>query len=132
MKLYESRPRIVVVENDQDTLFLIETGLKKNGYIVESFNAGSEIVEFKHEIPQLFILDHGLPTIDGIAISKFLRVQESTRHIPIIMISGLDVQQRAKLAGIDHFIRKPFQINELLSAIEDCLHRVQSLDDRSS
>jgi len=115
--------RILIVENDEDTLFLIANALKNAGYNVESSTAGAGIVEFKHSVPDLFILDQGLPTIDGIAISKFLRLQKATRNIPIVMISGLEMTDRAKQAGIDYFVRKPFQITELLSAVRQCLAR---------
>ena len=74
-------------------------------------------MEFKHKWPDLFILDKELPTLDGLAISKFLRLQESTKTIPIIMISAHHVGNRAKRIGIDEFIKKPFQLNHLLEVI---------------
>jgi DNA-binding response OmpR family regulator len=114
----EARQRILVVENDQDTLFLIETALSNAGYFVETCIAGSGIVEFQYTVPDLFILDKELPTIDGIAVCKFLRLQAATRAVPIIMISGYQVKNKAKQAGIDEFVKKPFHLNYLLRLVK--------------
>jgi CheY-like chemotaxis protein len=113
-----AKQRILVVENDQDTLFLIERALSEAGYDVETCNAGSDIIELRHTVPDLFILDKELPTIDGIAVSKFLRLQPTTKTTPIILISGHEAKNKAKRAGIDEFIRKPFRLNYLLELVE--------------
>jgi CheY-like chemotaxis protein len=116
--MQDPKQRILVVENDQDTRFLLERALSEAGYVVETCNAGSGLVEFRHAVPDLFILDRELPTIDGIAVTKFLRLQEDTRSVPIFMISGRQIKNKAKRAGIDEFISKPFQLNYLLQLVE--------------
>lgn len=113
----QTKKRILIVENDEDTLFLMQRLLGDAGYEVEASAAGGGLVEFKHEVPDLYILDQGLPTVDGIALSKFLRLQDSSKDIPIIMISGYPVEGRAKLAGIDEFVKKPFTKEEVLDAV---------------
>ncbi|MGC1243691.1 MAG: response regulator [Chryseosolibacter sp.] len=115
-----NRKRILIVEDDDDMLFLLEQALTGAGYVVESCKAGTGIVESKHTWPDLFILDKNLPTIDGLALSKFLRLQEHTRHVPIVMISAYPLKHRADKAGIDHFIQKPFDLNHLLDVIAQC------------
>jgi CheY-like chemotaxis protein len=109
--------RILIVENDEDTLFLIANALKKEGYLVETCVAGSGIIESKHILPDLFILDKELPTVDGIAVSKFLRLHKPTKAIPIIMISGHQLKNTAKQAGIDAFILKPFELSYLIQIV---------------
>lgn len=116
--MQEAKQRILVVENDQDTLFLLERALSEAGYAVETCEAGSGLVDFQHRIPDLFILDKELPTIDGIAVTKFLRLQEKTKAVPIFMISGHQVKNKAKRAGINEFISKPFQLHYLLQLVE--------------
>lgn len=115
--MYRSAPRILIVEDDEDMLLLLHTVLTQAGYIVETAKAGSGIVDFSHTLPDLFILDNGLPTIDGIAVSKFLRIQEETKHIPIVMISGFPLEEKAKRAGVDAFIQKPFKVESLLKIV---------------
>ncbi|HYF68786.1 MAG TPA: response regulator [Ohtaekwangia sp.] len=114
--------RILIIENDEDTLFLLGHALRKSGYTVETCTAGSGLVEFKHKLPDLFILDKDLPTIDGLAITKFLRLQEATRSTPIIMISAHQIRQKAKRTGINELVIKPFQVNHLLKIIKKYTH----------
>ncbi|HYF71138.1 MAG TPA: response regulator [Ohtaekwangia sp.] len=114
----EANQRILIIENDEDTLFLLGHALRKSGYTVETCTAGSGLVEFKHKLPDLFILDKDLPTIDGLAITKFLRLQEATRTTPIIMISAHRIRQKAKRTGINEFIKKPFEVTHLLKVLK--------------
>ena len=74
MLMNADKRRILIVENDPDLLFILDTVFNNAGYVVESCSAGFGIVEFKHRWPDLFLLDNDLPTINGCAISKFLRV----------------------------------------------------------
>lgn len=123
--MHEAKYRILIVENDEDTLFLLEDAFTRAGYIVESCTAGSGIVEFKHQVPDLFILDQGLPMIDGVALSKFLRLQESTKDVPIIMISGQPLKRKAIQAGADEFLKKPISMTHLLAVVRKYVHDEQ-------
>jgi two-component system KDP operon response regulator KdpE/two-component system response regulator MprA len=59
-----------------------------------------------------------MPTIDGIALCKYLKLQEATKDIPIIMISSYHkLKRKAKEAGVDDFLEKPFDIKDLLRTI---------------
>lgn len=115
--MYQTAQRVLIVEDDEDMLFLLRAALTKAGYVVETAKVGSGIVDFSHTLPDLFILDKGLPMIDGIAVSKFLRINERTRHIPIVMISGHPLQEKARRAGVDAFIQKPFTVETLLKVV---------------
>lgn len=107
----------MIVENDTDTLFILETALKDAGYKVEKCRNGSEIVEGKQQVPDLYILDKSLPLIDGLAISKYLKIKEATKSIPIIMISAIAIKKKAIQAGVDKFIKKPFDVFNLVAAV---------------
>ena len=102
-------------------LFLLKRALTRSGYDVETCTGGSGLVEFKHSLPDLFILDKDLPTIDGLAITKFLKLQEGSKEIPIIMISAHAVRRKAESAGINKFIKKPFKLQSLLKAVQTCV-----------
>lgn len=112
-----AKKRILIVENDSDMLFILGKVFNKAGYTVEMSTVGSGIVELKHTWPDLFILDNDLPTIDGIAISKFLRIHNATKKIPIIMISSYEIERKAKIAGVDQFVCKPFNLDHLLDVV---------------
>jgi DNA-binding response OmpR family regulator len=111
--------KIVLAEDDPDIRLILNMVLHEAGYEVEPLPAGDTIVEGKHAWPDLFILDKALPVIDGLAISKFLKVKEETKNIPIIMISCYHkLKHKAKQAGVDDFIEKPFNIKQLLSVVD--------------
>jgi len=111
--------KIMLAEDDADIRFILKTVLSEAGYEVEPLSEGSEIVVGRKEWPDLFILDKGLPTIDGLAICKYLKIQKETKDIPIIMISSYHkLKSRAAEVGVDDFIEKPFDLKVLLSAVE--------------
>jgi two-component system phosphate regulon response regulator PhoB len=111
--------RIVIAEDDQDILLILNLILKDAGYKVESLREGSAIVEGKLDVPDLFILDKEMPLIDGLAICKYLKLQQATRNIPIIMISAYHkLKKKAKQVGVNAFIEKPFDIRYLLETID--------------
>ena len=112
------RKKILIAEDDKDILFILDMILKDAGFKVESLAEGNSIVGRKSDWPDLFILDKHMPTIDGIALCKHLKLQEETKDIPIIMISSYHkLKRKAKEAGVDDFLEKPFDIQDLLSTI---------------
>ena len=115
--------KILIAENDPDILYILDVILKNAGYHVQVLNHGSPIVESQVDLPDLFILDKDLPVIDGLAISKYLKLKDETREIPIIMISAYHkLKQKAEDAGVNEFVEKPFDVQTLLSTIEKYLN----------
>jgi DNA-binding response OmpR family regulator len=111
--------KILVAEDDKDILFILDLILKDAGYKVEPLPDGRSIVTGRNEWPDLFILDKDLPAIDGLAICKYLKLNPETKDIPIIMISAFHyLKQKALHAGVDEFIKKPFELKELLDIID--------------
>ena len=113
-----SRKRILIVENDPDMLFILDKALNDAGYDVEPCKAGFEIAKARNMWPHLFIVDKDFPAVDGMALCQVLRIHEKTKHIPIIMISSYQVKNKAKQIGVDEFIRKPFELNQLLQTVD--------------
>lgn len=98
---------------------LLNMALRGAGYEVEQMTSGTSLLEKKVAWPDLVILDKALPNVDGITICKWLRLQEETKGIPIVMIScNHNLKQKAKEAGVNDFIEKPFDLKELLEVIE--------------
>lgn len=110
----------MVIEDDPDMLFMLDSALTKAGYSVIKSRAGVDMVSGEPITPDVYILDKNLPIIDGIAICKFLKLHEETRSIPIVVISGYPVEKKAKQVGVNEFISKPFDLTKLLRAIEKC------------
>jgi CheY-like chemotaxis protein len=65
------------------------------------------------------VLDRQLSGQDGLKVCKFLKSQNTTKHIPVIIVSATPgIGKMAKEAGADDFIEKPFQIKDLLGVVE--------------
>lgn len=111
--------RILLADDDMDIRFILKTVLDEAGYLVEPLSSGKAIVEGHREWPDLFILDKSLPTIDGLAVCKYLKLNEETKNIPIIMMSSYHkLRSKARKVGADAFIGKPFDLKELLDLVK--------------
>src|SRR5688572_13595995 len=111
--------KILVAEHDNDLRFILDRILNDAGHHVESLNEGSSIVNGQVKWPDVFILDQQMPTIDGLALSKYLKINIETKNIPIIMISSYpEVKKKARRLGINEFLEKPFRSKDLLKSVE--------------
>jgi len=117
------KKKILLADDDSDTLLLLNKILVSKGYEVQCLNNAAAIVngEVAHW-PDIFILDKDMKMIDGIAICKFLRLHKIARNIPVIMISGHDCRRRATAAGVDCYLDKPLDLQELLDAVYRFTH----------
>ena len=122
------RPRIAVVEDDDDLAFTLTYNLKKDGrYEVERYAGGLLALEaLLGRPPDLVLLDLNLPDVDGLTICRELRKGEETRKIPIVMLTAR-VEERDKLLGFelgaDDYVTKPFSMKELLARVAAHLRR---------
>jgi len=108
------KKHIVITDDDtsiQDASRLI---LERAGYQITVFSNGGPLRTNAYERPDLFILDMQLQEENGLEICRFLKEQESTKGIPVIMVSAsLNVAQQAASAGADGFLEKPFKMAAL-------------------
>jgi DNA-binding response OmpR family regulator len=116
--------KILIAEDDADILFILDMILNAAGYKVEPLREGISIVNRTSNWPDLFIIDKDMPTIDGLAICKYLKVKEETKDIPIIMMSAYHkLGTKAREIGVADFIEKPFEIQDLLGKIGKYINR---------
>lgn len=120
---------IYLVEDDDNIRKLVCYALEKDGYETKGFSNPSEFWnEICNKIPQLILLDIMLPEEDGLSVLKKLQANNSTKNVPVIMltakgsefdkVTGLDM-------GADDYITKPFGITELISRIHAVLRRYE-------
>lgn len=106
--------KILIVGNDPDFLFLVDRHLKNVGYETDVLNKGLKIINSEIAVPDLFLLDHELETINGLAICKFLKLRKETKHVPVILLSlNHALRNKALHAGASDFLRKPFGLQAL-------------------
>src|SRR5665213_2138154 len=115
--------RILVVDDDIDILTVVQLTLEANGFNVKSISKWQQIYQ-SIEIfnPHLVLLDVSLGTQDGRNICKQLKSDPATKNISIILFSAnTKVHESLKECLADHFISKPFDIDDLVRGINDHL-----------
>lgn len=114
--------KVLVADDDPAIVESITLILEEYGYLVQSTSDGQTLYQLKYDLPDLILLDIWMSGDDGREICTFLKKQENTKHIPIIMISASrDIKKSARDAGADDFLAKPFNIDELIKIIEKCI-----------
>jgi DNA-binding response OmpR family regulator len=118
--------KILVVDDDEDVLETIELILEIGGYDVEPLNDAQLVFERISDFgPDLILLDVVLGKIDGRVICSQIKSHEETRHIPILMMSGLyDLKEVKEMeCAPDDFMSKPFKMDTLLEKIESLVKK---------
>ncbi len=114
--------RILVVDDQDDILQTTALVLRKGGYDVETASKGLDALEaVRRGRPDLILLDIEMPGMDGWETLRLLRLEDSTRDIPVAMFSILfDVNEkiRALQLGAQEYVTKPFSVDDLLGRIE--------------
>lgn len=118
---------ILIVEDEEPLRVLLTYNLEAEGYRVRSSETGDDAETLLDEQrPDLIILDWMLPGMSGIEICRIVRAKETTREIPIIMLTarGQEADRVRGLAtGADDYVTKPFSVPELLARIKSLLRR---------
>ncbi len=116
---------ILIVDDNLDNVNLLDKVLKKSGYQTLKGYNGEEAVELaRQESPNLILLDIMMPIMDGFTACKIIKQDESTRNIPILMLTAKqEISDKVKglEIGADDYITKPFHLQELLARIKSRL-----------
>jgi len=128
----KSRPKVLVVDDEEKNIKLMSLILEKNGYAFETAQNGLEALEkAKTFSPDLILLDIMMPEMDGYEVCKKLKDNPGTKHIPVVMITALK-EREAKLKGLESgasdFLSKPFDSTELIVRTKNLL-RVKEFED---
>lgn len=128
--------RVLIADDDPAICTLIDTVLRKGPYeMIMCNDAESALVAVDRQGPfDIIICDFMLPGISGIDLIERLRSKESTRGVPILMISGhtnYAMDGRAKTAGANLFLNKPFTISQLRAAVSQLLAQSAKRDSYS-
>jgi pilus assembly protein CpaE len=119
--------KILVVDDDLDTLRLVGLMLQRQGYVITAAENGTQALTLaQSEIPNLILLDVMMPGMDGYEVARRLRANPATSNIPIIMFtakSQVDDKVQGFEAGVDDYLTKPTQPRELFAHVKAVLAR---------
>jgi two-component system, cell cycle response regulator DivK len=118
-------PLILVVDDYQDAREMYAEYLQFSGFRVAEARNGNEAVEQAFALkPDLILMDLSLPGMDGWEATRRLKADDSTRHIPIVALTGhalAGASDGAKKAGCDSFVTKPCLPDDLVVEVRRML-----------
>jgi DNA-binding response OmpR family regulator len=116
---------VLVVEDDEEIAQVLQRSLRMEGYDVKIATDGVRALEEAHAyLPDIVVLDLGLPRLDGIDVAK--RLREDGDDVPILILTARDALE-ARVEGLDvgadDYLVKPFERQELLARLRALLRR---------
>jgi signal transduction histidine kinase len=130
-----ARARILIVEDDINLLEGVQTVLELDGYSVVCAENGAsalQVLRSERELPDLIVSDIMMPHMDGIQLLREVRKEPAWVSIPFIFLSARSEKadiRRGKQLGVDDYLVKPFDADDLLIAVESRLNRQKAIDE---
>ena len=120
---------ILVVEDETDVREMVADNFRVGGYAVsEAGSVAEALTVLSHGLPALILLDWMLPDASGIEFLRRLRREESTRELPVIMLTARGEEAdriRGLNVGADDYLAKPFSLRELEARVKAVLRRAK-------
>jgi len=118
----EAKKKVLVIDDENDILLIIKSALHEEGYDVATANNGYDGLALAEDAsPDLIILDIMMPEMDGFEVLQQLKENEKTAQIPVVILTGLSSKDKIREAlnkGIDYYIVKPFEYQDLVSKVK--------------
>ena len=115
------RSRILVVDDNPTNLKLVCDILEFDGYGLEqALDAEEALIKTISTLPDLVLMDIGLPGMDGLELTRLLKADERTKHIPVVALTAFAMKgddQKAFDAGCNGYITKPIDTRQLLEQV---------------
>ncbi|WGS24052.1 MULTISPECIES: response regulator [unclassified Bradyrhizobium] len=119
--------RILYIEDNEDNIYMVSRRLRRKGYdVVVACDGAEGIALAKSQLPDLILMDLGLPVVDGWEVTRRLRAAPETAAIPVVALSAHALpedRERALASGCNDFITKPTNFLHLLDRIEALVKR---------
>jgi DNA-binding NarL/FixJ family response regulator len=121
--------RLLVVDDEPNLLRAVAAALRGEGFEVSTARSGREaMIQIARSVPDLVVSDIRMPVMDGYALARHLRAASHTSLVPIVFLTAKDdASDRIEgfRSGIDAYVTKPFEPDELVAVIKGILERVQ-------
>jgi twitching motility two-component system response regulator PilG len=116
------RRTILAIDDSPTVRKIVSMTLEKQGHRVIAVADGIEALAKLNElVPDLVLLDITMPNLDGYQVCKIIKGKDTTKHVPVVMLSGKDGffdKVRGRLSGATDYITKPFEPATLVEAIK--------------
>lgn len=116
------KKKVLAIDDENDILLIIKSALHEEGYDVVTANNGYDGLALAEDAsPDLIILDVMMPEMDGFEVLQQLKENEKTARIPIVILTGMSSKDKIREAldkGIDYYIVKPFEYQDLVSKVK--------------
>ena len=114
------RETVLIVEDDAAVRRMYRTALGFAGYdVIEAHDGTSALYILEQRTADIVILDLMLPTLSGIAVQQEIAAHASTRHIPVVIVTGSDM--RLDHLKVPCILRKPVSPEQLVATVRTCL-----------
>lgn len=121
--------KILIIDDEPQILLICGTRLKANGYQVVTAISGEQGLEkAREEKPDLVLLDHLMPEMDGMEVLERMKQDPETRGIPVVIFTANVKEVKvgdAQMRGAEDCFFKPFTSQELLSKVKEILDKYQ-------
>ena len=118
-------PKVLVVDDQSDSLTVISMALQERGYRVSTAVNGEDAVVVARLVePQLILMDISMPKLDGIGATRVIRREEKIKDVPVVILTALDDDQfkrEALEAGADGYFTKPIDFTRLHAFLDKLL-----------
>jgi len=122
-----AKKHVLVVEDHEPMLGAIKSILEMRGYTVSTAVNGVDALQLMEEMgPDLLIVDILMPEMDGYTFYEEVRKRPAWRSTPLIFLTSMAERediQRGRALGVNGYITKPFEPNDLLEAVQAGLER---------
>src|SRR5688500_5888385 len=116
-----NEPRILVADDDKDTVLSLTILLREEGYEVRGVQRGAEVLQAIFNFaPDVVLLDIGMPQMTGYDVARTLRERYGSARPALIAVTGRAAEadkQQARAAGFEHHVAKPYEPRALLQLI---------------
>ena len=117
--------RILVVEDTPDNRQILRDLLTSAGYeVIEAINGAEGVAAAIEHLPDLILMDIQLPVLDGYEATRRIKAHAATAKIPIIAVTSYALsgdETKAREAGCDGYVAKPFSPRQLLAKVREFL-----------
>ena len=117
--------RILIVEDQEDLRGVLRTLLTGSGYaMLEAADGETGVARAKSDRPDLILMDIQMPVLDGYEATRRIKADPDLKGTPVIAVSSFAMkgdEEKARAAGCDHYVTKPYSPMQLLRVIRSTL-----------